>query len=246
MERYRTTLIMLGALVLLVVVWLLLRGNPAVSSSGSTTPTATPEPYVWQESSDVNYVDVVSGTTTVSLRKDMSTTVWSLVSPIKDTADSFSVSSEADSLKSLQATAVLTSPTDLAQYGLDKPPLKVTVKTAAATPAEHTLQVGNATIDGAGYYTLADGKKDVYVIANSIIEPLKSWITTPPKAPPTATPAPATPTERAVPSGTVPAGGSATVTLPLTSTTTITGSETITNTQPGAANPTTPLASPTK
>src|SRR5919201_443394 len=131
MERYRTTIILVVVLVVLVGVALFLNNN---RTSGGTDVTATPTPdtskVVWQDSEPVDSIDVVSGTKVVSLRKDLTTTVWSLVKPIQADADIYSVGSVADSLKSLQALAVITSPKDLAQYGLEKPVWQVLVRSS--------------------------------------------------------------------------------------------------------------------
>jgi len=244
MERYRTTLILLGALVVLIVGWLLLR-NSNIATSSSATPTVTPVTYVWQETGDVSSIDVMSGTQTVSVRQDLSTTVWSVTAPISDTADTSQVGTAADSLKALVATAVLTDASDLAQYGLDKPVMTVKMATGGSTPANHSFVTGKTTIDSSGYYIKADSDKNVYVIANTLVEQLKSWLTTPPKAVPTATPLPAeTPTP--VAATTITATGTITLTVPVSPTTSLSGSATITSTSPGAANPTTPEASPTK
>jgi hypothetical protein len=241
MERYRTTLILLAALVILVVAWLFLRNNPSITAEATPTPVATT--YVWQEPGTVDSIDVMSGTTTVSVRQDLSTTVWSLTAPIKDTADISQVGSVADSLKNLVSITVLTGTTDLKQYGLDKPLLTVKFSTAGTSPANHTIQVGIPTIDGAGYYIKADDKPDVYVVSNGVVEPLKTWITSPPKAPPTATPEP-TSTSTPPVTTTVTATGTITLTLPGTPTSGLSNTATITSTSPGAPNPTPPEATP--
>jgi hypothetical protein len=193
---------------------------------------------VWQETQPVTAIDVMSGTQTVSVRYDVSTTVWSLVTPVQDTADPIGVGNIAESLKSLRAGTAITDSSDLAQFGLDNPPMRVKVQTGGNTPATHELLVGDATFDGSQYYVKEASKAEVYTVSNGVIEPLKSWLTTPPVAPPTPTPLPlATPIASEAITGTV--------TLPVTTTatTSLSGSATITTTAPGAANPTTPLVS---
>src|SRR3954467_10084091 len=110
MERYRTTIILFGALIVLLAVWLVIQSNPGISSAGST-PTPSPTPYVWQESGTVNSIDVISDTTTVSIREDMSTTVGSIIAPGKADADASAVSTAASQLQTLAATAILTNVT---------------------------------------------------------------------------------------------------------------------------------------
>src|SRR5438874_2150833 len=120
MERYRTTVILVVVLAILGVTAYFLNNKGGASSSATATPTPDTSKNVWTETADVDSLDVVSGTEVVSLRKNLTTTVWTIISPIKADADPFSVGSEADALKSLQATLVITSPGDLKQYGLDK------------------------------------------------------------------------------------------------------------------------------
>ena len=239
MERYRTTIILVVVLVVLAGVAYFLNSN---RTSGGTETTATPTPdvskLVWQETEPVDSIDVVSGTRVISLRKDVTSTIWTITQPIKSDADPYSVGSVADSLKSLQALAVITSPTNLSQYGLEKPAWQVLVR---AKTAKHTLRIGGTTIDGAGYYVKDGDNPKVFVVANTTIEPMKSWLDNPPKAQPSPTPLPLT----VAPTNTITPTGTLTVTLPVSGTSSITSTSPITATGPGAANPTTPVASPT-
>lgn len=285
MERYRTTIILLALLVVLGGLALFLN-NRNTATPG--TPTPEPTQYVWQEENQVNAIEVVSGTTRVSLRKDVTTTLWTVTEPVQKEADSFAVSNIADSLKSPQATAQYTDTQDLSGYGLDKPGMSVTATFSDTQGTKRVMTIGTPTFDGSGYYVKLPDSANVYVVSNSIIEPLRTWLTTPPVAPPTATPLPVTvvvtgtstitgttvttstaqpasspPAETTAPAGTVaPAGTSdpaatpselpeaspaaETPTTSLEATTTISGVSPITNTttQPGAANPTTPVTSP--
>src|SRR5437667_8179535 len=149
MERYRTTLILAVLLAALAGLAIFLSSR---NLNATATPTPEPAQFVWQESGDVTAIDVMSGTQMVSARKDVSTTQWALIAPVKEEADSFALGSAADNLKSLKAMLVLTGSADLAQYGLDKKGLSVEVKTAGDKPAKHTALVGNANIDGTGYF----------------------------------------------------------------------------------------------
>src|SRR5919204_5616119 len=232
MERYRTTIILVVVLVVLAGVAYFLNSN---RTSGGTETTATPTPdvskLVWQETEPVDSIDVVSGTKVVLLRKDITSTIWTITQPIKADADPYSVGSVADSLKSLQALAVLTSPTNLSQYGLDPRKWQGVVRATGSKPTKHTLLIGNTTIDGAGYYVKQQDDPKVFVVANTTIEPLKSWLDNPPKAQPSPTPLPITvaPTNIITPTGTL------TVTLPVSGTSTVTSTSPITSTGPGAA-----------
>jgi len=283
MERYRTTLILLALLVALGGLAMFLNNRGGTPTG---TPTATPAQYVWQDENQVVGIEVVSGTNKVIVRKDITTTFWAVTEPVQKDADTFSVSSVADSLKSLEATAQLTDTTNLAAYGLVNPGMSVTTTFSDTQGTRRVLMVGDATFDGSGYYVKTPVTGTVYIVSNRVIEPLRTWLTTPPVAPPTATPFPATVvvTDTATITGTVgvtttlepatsPAAGTAApagspeatpeaVATPselpeaspaagtpgtsLGGTATISGVSPITNTntQPGAANPTTPVASP--
>ena len=242
MERYRTTLIMLALLVALGVAALLLNNNRS-DTTGTPTPVATQ--YVWQSTDAVVGLDVVSGTQKVVLRGDPATASWRLEQPVTGDADTFAVSTIADAFKSLEATSVLTEKVNLADFGLDPQGLTVTAFFTGAV-AQRTVLIGGPTFDGAGYYTKLPDAETVYVVSNTTIEPLKSWLLTPPIAPPT--PAPQltiAPTSTITPTGSIfttpSVGGSLSPPLGITATVELTGTSPITNTSPGAANPTTPL-----
>src|SRR5215212_711280 len=193
MERYRTTIILVVVLAVLAGVAFFLNKNGTSSAVDvAATPTVDASKLVWQESEPVDSLDILSGTQQVSLRKDLSTTVWSLIAPIKADADPYTVGSEADSLQNLQALAVLTSATNLAQYNLDKPAMQVIVKSNGAKPTKHTLYIGSTTVDGAGYYVKEPDNPKVYIVSNVTIEPMKTWLVTPPQAQPSPTPIPLT------------------------------------------------------
>jgi len=244
MERYRTTLIMLVLLVALGIAAFALNNNGAGTEA---TPTAVPVRYVWESTDQVNGLDIVSGTQKVVLQNDVAADSWVLKEPVSGPADTFSVSSIADSFKSLQARSVLTDSSKLADFGLDKQGLTVTT-TFSGTTSPKTILVGGPTFDGAGYYVKTPDAATVYVVSNSTIEPLKSWLATPPVAPPTATPPQLTIAPTATDTPPIVATATTTQdagTLPtssvITGTTTLTSTESITSTSPGAANPTTPL-----
>ena len=248
MERYRTTLILLGVLVVLALVAFFVNLNPNSSTVG--VPTPVPTTYVWDEPNQVVGIDVITATERVSLQKDISTTVWTLTQPITFEADPFVVGNIADILQKPSATSVITSPGDLAQYHLDKPSFSVEATFSDTQHTKHTLLIGGPTFDAANYYTKTPDNATVYAISNSTIDPLRSWFTTPPKLEPTATPLPITvvPTETITGTGTVTTmvvpSASPSLSSVVISTVTITDTTSITSTSPGAANPTTPLASP--
>ncbi|HEX9989258.1 MAG TPA: DUF4340 domain-containing protein [Chloroflexia bacterium] len=258
MERYRTTIILVIVLLVLAAVAYFM------SNRGSTTdspfPTSVPATYVWQDANQVIGIDVMSGTNTVSVRKDVTTTLWSITAPVQEPADPFNVGNVADLLKDLRAAATITNSANLADFGLDANTMTVAATFSDTQQTKRTLVVGKATFDGANYYAKLQDAPQVYLVSNALIEPVKSWLTTPPINPPTPTPLPITvvPTSPPTPEGTITTTVTITssaspisspdVIMPtsaITTTSTITGTLPITNTAPGAANPTTPVATGT-
>jgi hypothetical protein len=246
MERYRTTLILLAVLVVLGALAFFLNNQ---STATNVTPTPEPTQYVWRDDNQVIGIDVLSGTQKVALRKNVTTTIWSIIEPVQAEADGFAVGSVADRLKELEATAIISNVTDLSQYELAAPGLTVTATFSDTQNTRRTIQIGGTTIDGAGYYAKQPDSNVVYVVSNALIEPLKSWLTTPPERQPTPTPLPQAtivppPTNTPLGAGT-PTG--ATTTTPVTGTVTITSTAIVTGTTTvtGTATPGTPATNTT-
>ncbi|MDQ3927675.1 MAG: DUF4340 domain-containing protein [Chloroflexota bacterium] len=246
MERYRTTIIMLVLLVALGGLAIILGGNRGTTTPGESTPV--PVTYVWQDPNQVIGLEAVSGTERLSLTKDITTTIWSIHEPISDTGDPFTVGNIAGQLQNLQATSAITEAGDLGQFGLTQPDITATVTFSDAAGTKRTLLIGDPTIDGSAYYVKTADKPDVYLVSNTLIQPLQSWFTSPPKIVPTATPLLPTiaPTLEVTSTGTVtgtvlPSG---TGTPAVQATGTISGTGTVAPSEPGAANATTPETSP--
>jgi len=210
MERYRTTIILAGVLIVLAAAAIFLSNNNSVSTA---TATPTPTTYVWQSPDSVAGIQVVSGTNKVTLVKDP-TGNWSITQPVSKPADPFSVGGEADSLQNLQASFSVTNTSDLTQFGLGPDAMAVTLTFSNTQKSQRTLGVGHAVIDGSGYYVKAGDSGQAYVVANTAIEPLRTWLTTPPIQTPSPTPLPITqipetatptPTETPAPPTPVPA-----------------------------------------
>jgi uncharacterized protein DUF4340 len=243
MERYRTTIILAVVLLVLVgAIYFMSGRNSAAPGAATTTPTQ----YVWEENNPAVGLTVVSDTQRVVLKKDVTLGSWNILEPVQKPADLFAVSGLADSMQKLVATYALSETTELAQYGLTKP-MTVSLEFSGTTTTSRTLLVGGPLTDLSGYYVKTPDSNRIYVVGNTIVEPLKSWLTTPPVQPPTPTPAPqltvvppATPTPTAGAAAT--AASASTPTAGIAPTTTITGTSSITSTSPGAANATTPLA----
>jgi hypothetical protein len=183
--RYTSTVILAAVFLVLALALFFLNQNPEAGVL-NPTPTPTPQPVVWDLSGSTAQgvrVDTISQTVAVQIVNNQ----WQLTAPTNEPASQFQVGSVADQLKKIQAQRVLTE-TDLTKYGLDTPVLTVTLVVSGAAQTTNSLLVGKATIDGGSYYVKAKDKPEIYVLVNSLIEQVRSWITTPPKAEPTPTP----------------------------------------------------------
>lgn len=130
---------------------------------------------------------------------------WQIVKPIQTPADPSRVNDWLSQLGNLTADQKVKSSSDLAQYGLTRPELNVTVSLQAGKSARLTL--GDKTPDGNDYYAQVPNDQAVYLVSATLGDDLKSALTNPPKARPTPTPQPTlvpaiTPTAVATPSGT--------------------------------------------
>ena len=189
MERYRTTLILGEILIVLAGVAIFLSNKNTVSG-GTATPT--PVAYVWQDPNPVNAIDIVSGTSKISLKKNPSAGTWAITQPISKPADLFSVSGEADSLQNLTAQFSVTNTTDLTQFGLGPGAMAVTLTFSNTQASQRSFTVGKTILDGSGYYIKPSDANMVFVVANTTIEPLRTWLTAPPIETPSPTPLPIT------------------------------------------------------
>jgi len=183
------------SIIVLGVVFIVLAGiSYWLTSNPATPPTPTPEPTypIWNYgSATVQGVTVQSPTSTVTLQ--VTGGKWEITAPVHEPADDLQVSQATDPLKQAEGRAKIgDNVTDLAQYGLDSPALTVTLVLSGATTPKVDLLVGKPNVDGSAYYVRPAISNTVYLLNNTLIEPLKGWLTTPPIAQPTATALPAT------------------------------------------------------
>lgn len=94
---------------------------------------------------------------------------WHLDEPLKDRADGVTLTSLLSTLSELRLTRDLGPQEDVKPFGLDQPPLVVTV---TAGDKSHTLSVGKKAPGGQGYYARRDGDPRVLLIAASTKESL--------------------------------------------------------------------------
>lgn len=210
-------------IILGVVFLLLLGGIWALNQQPEVSTSPTPEPTVvaWNYATGtVQSLTVQSLTSTVALQVQGDD--WRITAPLAADADDVQVAQEATTLKILQASQKIgDNVPDLAQYGLTTPALTATLVLSGATTPQQSFVVGKQSVDGASYFINPVGTKAVYLVSNAAIEPLKTWLLTPPVAVPTPTPLPVTiqPTATNTPEGTpaadtTPAGPQAPTTTP--------------------------------
>jgi hypothetical protein len=94
---------------------------------------------------------------------------WRLDEPLKDRADSVTLISLLSTLSELRLTRDLGPQEDVKPFGLEQPPLVVSV---AAGDKTHTLSVGKKAPGGQGYYARRDEDPRVLLIAASTKESL--------------------------------------------------------------------------
>ena len=190
MERYRTTIILGGVLLVLGILAFFLSSRNA-ASPGTVTPV--PNVYVWDELVPVKALEAVSGSEKIVLTKDPVLGSWRINEPVDELADIFQVGSVADSMQRLQAQYALSDTTDLEQFGLASPVLEITATFSDTAGSTRKLLVGKLTPDGAGYYVKTPDSNKLYTVLSTTIGQVVNWLKNPPVQPPTPTPVPITP-----------------------------------------------------
>lgn len=155
-------------LVLLIGTVVILIKNPAPADSSSGVSSAVPEITVLKI--DKATIDEVSGINSAGSfaikRKDSDN--FTVKGKETIPVDSYYVDAIVGDVSELKANLNVTeSASNIAEYGLDKPSINVTVKTADKT--EYNLLFGNKTVNGDYYFKL--GSSDaVYVVASNITD----------------------------------------------------------------------------
>jgi hypothetical protein len=158
--KYKTTLILLGiAVALLVLVLVILPRKPAEDAAGARGPQLTdvkPE--------DIERIVLSGGAETIDLRRDEGED-WRLASPVSAQADSYEAGRLAEDLGSLRAERVADeSPADPSEYGLPGREALLHVK-----GRKEPLRIefgGENPVDGTLYARLASGRRVVLLPAS--------------------------------------------------------------------------------
>jgi hypothetical protein len=186
----RVTAIALAALVVLGgVVWFTEFRDKDSSSPASAKPSDKPELTVLKfEEKDTRRLEVVKADRRMAADRDEQGE-WKL-QPSGQPGDRTRLSGILFRLSTLNATRkVADAPDSLTQYGLDNPPLTVTVTQADGTML--SLLTGAKTPTETGNYVKKADDAAVYLVTASLVSDLEKLTAEPPVAPPTPTPLPA-------------------------------------------------------
>ncbi len=149
--------------------------------SRTPAPTTTPSYLLGFTVSEVSGVTMTQGSTTLSLYPTANTpaaqagSLWSIGSPTGEAADGSLVSSFVTSLATLTAVqTVVIQPTSgqLSAYGLA--PATASVAISRGTLPTVTLEVGNASPLGTGYYAQVQGQTKVVLINSSLAQEIST------------------------------------------------------------------------
>jgi len=224
MDR-RITYGLLIALVVLIALAGLLQSNiikPAPTEAGSVTATLAP---LWSvDSASINLIrieDLKNGTH-VEVQKNTAGT-WLVMDIPSVEADQAKVTAALGSLAKMLVYRDYGENLKPAEYDLDKPLYKLTVKTADGKT--FVMEIGAPTPTGTGYYVRLEGAKNIVGVRSSLLSPVIDFLTNKPL------PATATPTFTITP----------TITATPTVTPTFTLTPTITETPSVTPTPVTPV-----
>lgn len=196
---YRVTAVALAVLVVLGgVVWFTEFRDKDSSSSASAKPSDKPELTVLKfDDKETRRIEVVRADRRVQADRDEQGD-WTL-QPSGEPGDRARLSGVLFRLASLNATRRVTdAATDLAQYGLDRPALVVTLTQADGTTLG--LLTGAKAPSESGTYVKKPDNATVFLIANPLVTDLDGLVSQPPVAPPTPSPLPSLePAPRVVP-----------------------------------------------
>lgn len=185
----RTTTIVLVVVLAALALYTLLVQNPRDQAEAEATPTTDPTPRVlWETTADqivsLRIEETATGAT-VAVTKDAAGN-WTMTAPEAGPADSSRLLSITSNAASLTVNSVVTTTTDLAQFGVLEP--AYTLEAGLADGRTLRADVGDAAPVGGGYFVLREGETQVMVVAAFGLDALIELLNTPPY-PPTATPA---------------------------------------------------------
>ncbi len=183
----RSTWIVIVLLGLSIAAYFLFK-NRAAHVASIATPTAVGNRYLLDLSKDkLKSLRITSSTQSkpVQIERD-NNGIWKISLPAISPADQSAAEAAETQLGALLIVTSLDTPPALADMGLTAP--AYTLQLTLMSGAVHTLEIGNETPTGSGYYVRLDGGT-VSVVSTSGIDPLTAMLTNPPY-PATETPPP--------------------------------------------------------
>jgi len=118
------------------------------------------------EPKDVTRIRIeTDGGVVVSERSDSMN--WVLTEPVRDRAENSTVEGVLTQLKSLKAERVFAPEDSLAAYGLADPAVVVSIETSKRS---HTVEIGDKSPTGDGYYARVDASPNVGVVPAFLVE----------------------------------------------------------------------------
>jgi len=171
--KFRNTIILLAVLAALVVIWILVKGEP-----GTKEWREREKRVLDLDAETVTKLEIVRGGARLVIEKQDDR--WRMTEPIAARASAGEAEAVARELESLEYTDRIfpgkRSEKGLSAYGLDNP---AAVIAAVADDKTHTLRMGASTPLGTGIYVMADDSDVVYVVARGILDtagkPVNDW-----------------------------------------------------------------------
>jgi hypothetical protein len=115
---------------------------------------------------DVARVDgVILGRIDTTLRFARSDSLWRVIEPVSDTAESATITSLLDALRHAHIARNLGAPDDLAPFGLDAPDVRITLLSGVDTLG--AVSIGKRTVDAAWCFARA-GSEDLLLIPTDV------------------------------------------------------------------------------
>ncbi len=199
MARYRNALILLGVFVVLLVVVLVIPNGKSNSSPVTAATTPTPNPNAAQL--QLLNIPTSDAATKIELKQDSpaktlafkyENTKWLQDAPGGMELDTIAVASTVGQLSTLKGNSLITDKGDnLANYGLDKPGLVITL--TSPTQGAKVINIGQQNPATQAYYVKLENDPRVVTVSSTLVDQLKGWFSNLPVLPPTPTAFPTIP-----------------------------------------------------
>ncbi|HEX2912032.1 MAG TPA: DUF4340 domain-containing protein [Chloroflexia bacterium] len=192
MRRYVGPLIALVIFVVLLIIVLVTQNNgnstPAAASATPTTSAADKDLQILNLAANdtINQLEIKMGSQSITLKQDNNN--WKEVAPTARDLDSGVISDTINQLAALKGNTLI--PADkagtLANFGLDKPTMTVTITTAKSGTKE--LDFGAANQATNNYYVKLANDPKVWTVNSFYYTTLQGWLSNPPTPAPTIAP----------------------------------------------------------